>query len=338
MAITSGFFDSVSGDRTYDADQMSNYFDGLVSNGVYETIGERFLVTPANDGMNINVGTGRAIIQSHWVKNDSTAVLTLDPSDILLNRIDAVVLRLDTLQREISLTIKKGTAVLGTPTMPPITQTDTIYELYLASVYIAKGVTNSVVVTDLRPSSYCGWVTGIVKQVDTSDLFLQWQTAYEKQFEAFDRYVAQKQIEFERWFGNLTHNLTVDTTIHKYQTVLQVEAFAPNKISEVVFGDSLDEGVTYNANSDVLFVFLDGVHFAQDWDYTIEGTGDEAKIVLDNPISGNHDFAFIILKSVIGEGSSGHPHVILTQAEYDAMSIHDPNTIYIIKEDANGTE
>lgn len=34
MAITCGFFDSVSGDRTYDADQMSTYFEGLISDGV----------------------------------------------------------------------------------------------------------------------------------------------------------------------------------------------------------------------------------------------------------------------------------------------------------------
>ena len=59
MAITSGFFDSVSGDRTYDADQMSTYFEGLISDGVYENVGDRFAVTSANSGMNINVGAGR---------------------------------------------------------------------------------------------------------------------------------------------------------------------------------------------------------------------------------------------------------------------------------------
>ena len=174
MAITSGFFDSVNGDRTYDADQMSNYFDGLVSNGVYESIGDRFLVRSANNGMGITVGTGRAIIQSRWVKNDATATLTLDPSDVQLNRVDAVVLRLDTNARDISLVIKKGTAVSGTPTIPAITRNESVYELYIAAVYVSKGATQPTSITDLRPSSYCGWVTGVVQQVDTSDLFNQW--------------------------------------------------------------------------------------------------------------------------------------------------------------------
>lgn len=40
MAVTYGFFNSVNGDRKYNADQMSSYFDGLVTDGVYEKIGD----------------------------------------------------------------------------------------------------------------------------------------------------------------------------------------------------------------------------------------------------------------------------------------------------------
>ena len=39
MSITSGFFNSVNGDRTYNADQMSTYFKGLIGSGVYENVG-----------------------------------------------------------------------------------------------------------------------------------------------------------------------------------------------------------------------------------------------------------------------------------------------------------
>ena len=263
MAITSGFFDSVSGDRTYDADQMSNYFDGLVSNGVYETIGDRFLVSSANNGMNINVGSGRAIIQSHWVKNDSSTVLTLDPSDVQLNRIDAIVLRLDTSAREITLTVKKGTAVSGSPSMPTITQNDTVYELYLASVYVAKGATQPTSITDLRPSSYCGWVTGIITQVNTADLFNQWQNAYSQQYAEFDAYMAAKQAEFETWYSNLTSQLRVDTTIHRYQNSYQITTAQANAKKYPV-------GISeYNADEDILFVIVDGIIMTEGVDYNI---------------------------------------------------------------------
>jgi len=292
MAITSGFFDSVNGDRKYDADQMSNYFDGLVSDGVYETIGDKFLVT-ANTGMTLNVGSGRAIIQSRWVKNDATEVLTLDPSDVQLNRIDAVVLRLDTGARTITLTVKKGTAVSGTPTMPAITRTQTVYELYLASVYIGKGATQPTTITDLRPSSYCGWVTGIVQQVDTSDLFLQWQTAYEQQFAAFDAYIEEKQAAFNEWFSALTQELRVECGIKKMQNVVTLPAGSKNAQIGI---DS------YNAVEDVLFVYIGGVYYTDGLDYIEAEVSGKAGIrLLGNPFTKDMQITFVVLKNVIGQ-------------------------------------
>ena len=61
MSVTYGFFNSVNGDRVYNADQMSEYFNELVSNGVYESVGGALQVVP-NTGMNVNVKTGRGII------------------------------------------------------------------------------------------------------------------------------------------------------------------------------------------------------------------------------------------------------------------------------------
>lgn len=291
MAITCGFFDSVNGDRTYDAEQMSSYFDGLISNGVYENIGERFAVTSANNGMNINVGSGRAIIQSHWVQNDATVVLTLDPSDVQLRRIDAVVLRLDLTNREIVLTIKKGTAASSAPPIPPITQTETIYEIYLALVYVAKGATQPTSITDLRPSSYCGWVTGLIEQVDTSDLFTQWQAAYENQFAAFDAYIQAKQAAFDSWFSALTKTLNVNTAITKYQNVVTVT----RDTFYAIIG--IEE---FESDSDVLFVYLNGVFLAEGQDYELDSSGTAIQSATRTFKAGS-ELTFVVLKNVIGK-------------------------------------
>ena len=45
--ITSGFFNSINHDRVYNAEEMSNYFEGLVTSGIYEMIGGAFEVTAA---------------------------------------------------------------------------------------------------------------------------------------------------------------------------------------------------------------------------------------------------------------------------------------------------
>ena len=50
MAWTSGFFNSVNGDRLYNADQMSHIFEGLITDGVYESVGNKLAVQP-NSGL-----------------------------------------------------------------------------------------------------------------------------------------------------------------------------------------------------------------------------------------------------------------------------------------------
>ena len=42
MAITSGFYNSVNGDRTYDADQFGSLFDGIIAPGVFPNVGDKF--------------------------------------------------------------------------------------------------------------------------------------------------------------------------------------------------------------------------------------------------------------------------------------------------------
>ena len=307
MAVTSGFFDSVSGDRTYDAEQMSSYFEGLISDGVYESVGDRFLVSSANSGMNITVGTGRAIIQSHWVKNDSTATLTLDPSDVQFNRLDAVVLRLDKNARSIELVIKKGTGASGTPSLPAITRSETVYELYLAAVLVNKNAAQPTSVTDLRPSSYCGWVTGIVQQVDTSDLFTQYENAYSNFYESstseFEAYFAAKTAEFnafmtsrmtafEEWYSKLTAELTVETGLVKYQNTVRV------------IGNAATIGIAeYDPELDILFVYVNGVFFVEGLDYTQFSTMDGRHHIhkIDGGFRSTDDITFIVLKNQIGK-------------------------------------
>lgn len=67
MAITSGFFNSVNGDRVYNAREISMYFDGLISDGVYESVGGKLQVTATGLGMQVTVAAGRAIIDCQWL-------------------------------------------------------------------------------------------------------------------------------------------------------------------------------------------------------------------------------------------------------------------------------
>lgn len=298
MSITSGFFDSVSGDRTYNAEQMSMYFDGLISDGVYESVANRFLVS-SGTGMTVNVDSGRAVIQCHWIANDAVAVLSLDPADVQYSRIDAICLRLDRENRTISLTVKKGTPSAN-PVLPAITRTSSAYELYLASVSIPKGAAQPAAITDLRPSTYCGWVTGLIKQVDTSDLYQQWQLSYANQYAIFDLYMQMKMQEFNNWFAALTQQLTVNTTFTKYE---HTHVLQPPDMpyAHIIIAVGIPE---YDPNTDALMVFANGSFWTEGRDYdqisdpdlgaSIEYKGKPFKPTSQFPIT------FVVFKNVIG--------------------------------------
>lgn len=249
MAITYGFFNSVNGDRKYNADQMSNYFEGLVSDGVYNGVGNS-MVVQASSGMNITVGSGRAIIGSKWIKNDSAYTLTVTGSHPTLNRYTAVVIKLDKVNRNISITTIDGTPA-STPTKPTISDSQTVMYLVLAYVYVGASVTSisQSNITDTRTdSTVCGWVTGLIEQVDTSTLYLQWQEA------------------FDTWFDDLTEQLNVDTYIKEYYKRVTLSSGS----SAVIPLDMT--GYTY-ASSDIFFVYINGLAAAPDVDYYLDTSG-----------------------------------------------------------------
>lgn len=301
MAVTYGFFNSVSGDRRYNADQMSTYFEGLVSSGVFENVGDRLQVT-AGTGMSVNVGTGRAIISSKWVKNDAALNLPLTAADVQKNRIDAIAIRFDATARTVSIVVKEGTATTGTATPPTRATGADVYELFLAYVSVPKTTTaiTQDLITDLRWSANCGWVTGLIKQVTTSDLYDQWAAAYNAYYAqstaTFDAYMSAKQTEFDTWFEHLTEQLNVDTTLHQYENTVTVSGTT----SAVPIGIE-----DYDSDTDLLLAYSNGILLVEGIDYTISGTGATAQILLANPLTGANDVTFVAIKSVIGEGSGG---------------------------------
>lgn len=107
--VTYGFFDSIDGDRKYNADDISNYFLKLISNGVFATPANAMQVQESS-GMTVKVSAGWGFINCKWINNDSDYFITLDEPDIILNRADRIVLRLnkDESLRNIEIAVKEG--------------------------------------------------------------------------------------------------------------------------------------------------------------------------------------------------------------------------------------
>lgn len=299
MAIKSGFFNSLNGDRKYNAEDMSEYFDGLITDGVFESIGSKLQVTATGSDMTININSGRAMIDCHWLKNDSAHNITLSPADVQLSRFDSIGIKFDYNERAITFIVHEGN--LGTaPVISRPSNTESIKYLWLADIRVSAGVSfvRQGNVIDRRGTSICPWVTGLIKQVDTSQLFAQWQDACESYYNdmttEMNAYFEQKQTEFNDWFSTLTDTLTIDTYIQKYQNSYVTDT----ETSELNVGIA-----EYDSNKDILSVNINGVLFIENEEYTISGTGSTAKIIMFNLIRPGNEITFIVLKSKIGSST-----------------------------------
>lgn len=300
MAITYGFFNSLNGDRVYNADQMSTYFKGLIGQGVFEDVGGALQVL-ANSGMTVQVQTGRAIVGPNlkWLENDAPFDVTINTSHVTLNRYTAVVVQCDATNRTISIITVDGTPATN-PTKPAITNTTTIQQICLAYVYVKAGATTitQANITDTRANTnVCGWITGLIDQVNTSTLFNQWQTAYEEFYAQMEAWEVQQKNAFDAWFETLTDELQIGAYVKAFSKTATI----PTEPS----GQSLPLDIpnyTYD-NTDVFLVYINGLMAEAGTDYNINPNLNPPYITFNmtNPVSETVEIK--VIKSILGVSS-----------------------------------
>lgn len=139
MALKSGFYDSIEGDRTYNANDLNNIYAGVRSDGVVAGVSNNFRIV-AGSGMSVDVTPGLAIIRNKWCSNSAGVNLKLDAGGTLA-RIDGIYLKSDETEREIVPVVVKGTES-SSPVKPnPSNNPNTKY-LPLAYVTIPAGATS----------------------------------------------------------------------------------------------------------------------------------------------------------------------------------------------------
>ena len=150
MSVKSGFFNSINHDRQYDAEDVASIFDGAFADGVFVYVNingslegnQRFAVTP-NNGMSVNVGTGKAWFNHTYTLNDDVMTFTLPDAEGALNRYDAIILEVNTNDdvRENSIRVISGTPA-ASPAKPSLVKGAGIYQYALAYIYVGMGTTS----------------------------------------------------------------------------------------------------------------------------------------------------------------------------------------------------
>lgn len=180
MSVSSGFFNSLNGDRKYNAAQMSAIFDGLIIDGVFASIGTAFAVKAAG-GLTVNVGIGKAWFDHTWTVNDSILPMTAPEAEVLLDRIDAVVLEVNGMEsvRENTIKFVKGNPS-SAPSRPTLTNEGNVHQYPLCYIYRKYGtaVINQADITPMVGTESTPFVTGILQTISLDELFGKWQADF----------------------------------------------------------------------------------------------------------------------------------------------------------------
>lgn len=216
MSISYGFYNSVNHDRKYNAEQIGSVLDGVITDGVYHSIGDIFSVTPGT-GMSVNVASGRAWFNHTWTLNDAMIIVGLSEAHQVYDRIDAIILKVDTGNRTNSIIAKTGT-----PSSSPSKPTLTSDEHPLAYVTVKHGVT-AITAANIQfvvGTSECPFVAGVQNGVDIDVLVANWKTQFDELFVQLEKQISQA-VSGTLIDGSVTYKkLASDAVRRRFESVI----------------------------------------------------------------------------------------------------------------------
>lgn len=224
MSVTYGFYNSLNHDRKYNTIQISKMFDGIIKDGIFMSIGNHFTVS-AGTGMVVNVDTGKAWFNHTWTENDSILPVDVDQSEVVLNRIDSLILEVNSSTRINEIKFLKGTPS-STPVAPALTNNNMLHQYLLCTVTIPAGVT---AITGSMIQSYIGmgdtpFVSGVLETVDLNTLLGQWQAS-------LTEFISNETSEFITWFDAMKGQLTTDAAGNLQTQINSLTVNVANKLS-----------------------------------------------------------------------------------------------------------
>lgn len=242
MSISCGFYNSVNGDRKYNTKQISAIFDGIINDGVFAGVDGYFQTTPGG-GMSVVVAPGRAWFDHTWTRNDAPLPLALDPSEVAFNRIDAVVLEVNSSDSVRDNTIKIIKGIPGSsPSKPVLNNTDEVHQYALAYVDILAGAQEIELkdITITVGKEPCPFVTAILETTNITDLLAKWEA------------------EFDYWFENVKTQLEGDVAMNLQKQVDErVKISDKATTDEAQLGESNDKWVTPKTMKEAIQKFAD---------------------------------------------------------------------------------
>jgi uncharacterized protein (DUF427 family) len=195
-------FDDVNGDRLYSSEDFREYYATLFKNGVFTNVGSGLQITEsASLGMRVHVNTGAMAINGGLYQNTEESELIIPVASSLQDRTDSIVIQMDLDNRLIQLLYKQADTT--------VTRTDSIYEMQLCTILVAKNASNitNADITDKRSDdTVCGYSSPFEQVTGIGDIEAQWNS------------------KIQAWYDNLVDQLTEDQAINLQQQITALQS------------------------------------------------------------------------------------------------------------------
>lgn len=333
MSVTSGFFNSLNHDRRYNAQQLSAIFDGIINDGVFANIGVAFAIS-VDTGVTINIGKGKAWFNSAWVYNDSPLPKTLEGSEVVLDRIDAVVIEVDHSEsvRMGDIKIVKGTPA-SDPKRPVMAETENKHQYPLAYIYRKAGSTviTQADITNMVGTSECPYITGILQVQNIDNIVAQWESQWNQWYTGIvaeadgvsSELMADMRSEFDIWFADVKALLDDEAATALAAQVADLQGKFDTLAREGAVYDTIED-----SNLDVLL--------------GSDGTPIQGKVILGSPGSGNAgssgsgDSSRFVTTAVLAEsGWEGEDAPFTQTINVSGITANDTPHVCLITDDNN---
>lgn len=166
-------------DRAYGAEEFAEYFSMFIGNGVFVNPMNQLQVV-AETGLSVTIKRGACFIDGYLGIIDEDVTKTITANTGTQKENVCIVAKLKRSDRTITLEVEQNRT-----DMLPVVNSD-VHELVLATIQLSVGqsVISNSNITDRRPDKqYCGYVAGVVDQIDTTDIFKQMETAFDEWFQ-----------------------------------------------------------------------------------------------------------------------------------------------------------
>ena len=164
-------------DKEYVAEDFARYFQAFISSGIFMKEDTNLQVI-ANGDMTVTLKAGKMIIDGYRYDSTGDIIITIDPADGVLGRIDRISVTWCKDEGDIHYTLQKGTPSYK-PVAPECRRTEEYKDYVVADIYVAAGVIKiqQQNITDQRLNSdVCGLAIPFT-ELNTDAIFTQYQDA-----------------------------------------------------------------------------------------------------------------------------------------------------------------